>query len=113
VIAPLQVFDPAGTMRFIADEGITAFPAAPAMYQAILNHPDADVIDLSSLRLATLGAAAIPVEMVESMRGRLGIETVVTGYGITEGSGIVTMCRYDDPPEVIATSCGRPLPGSK
>ena len=110
-IVPLDVFEPAATMQRIAAERITAFPGAPAMYQAILNHPDADGFDLGSLRLAILGAAAIPVELVEAMRGRLGIETVVTGYGITEGSGIVTMCRYDDPPEVIAHTCGRPLPG--
>ena len=110
-IVPLQVFEPAATMKRIVDERITAFPGAPAMYQAILNHPDADAFDASSLRLAILGAAAIPVELVQAMRGRLGIETVVTGYGITEGSGIVTMCRFDDPPEVIAHTCGRPLPG--
>ncbi len=110
-IYPLEVFEPASTMHSIADERITAFPGAPAIYQAILNHPDVDSIDWSALRLAILGAAAIPVELVEQMRERLGLECVVTGYGITEGSGIVTMCRHDDEPEVIAHSCGRPLPG--
>jgi HIP---CoA ligase len=98
-------------MRFIEAEGITAFPGAPAMYQAMLNHPDADTTDFSTLRLSILGAAAIPVELVEGMRGRFGIESVVTGYGITEGSGIVTMCHFDDPPEVISETDGRPLPG--
>ena len=89
-IVPLQVFEPAATMRFIAEERITAFPGAPAIYQAMLNHPDVDAFDLSSLRLAILGAAAIPVELVEQMRGRLGLECVVAGFGITESSGIVT-----------------------
>jgi acyl-CoA synthetase (AMP-forming)/AMP-acid ligase II len=110
-IVPLQVFEPAATMRFIAEERITAFPGAPAIYQAILNHPDVDAFDLTSLRLAILGAAAIPVELIEQMHGRLGLECVVAGFGITESSGIVTMCRYDDPPEIIAHTCGRPLPG--
>jgi acyl-CoA synthetase (AMP-forming)/AMP-acid ligase II len=110
-IVPLEVFEPAATMRFIAEERITAFPGAPAIYQGMLNHPDVDAFDLSSLRLAILGAAAIPVELVERMRGRLGLECVVSGYGLTENSGIVSMCRYDDPPEVVAHTCGRPLPG--
>jgi HIP---CoA ligase len=110
-IYPLQVFDPADTVRFIAEEGITAFPGAPSIYQTILNSPDVDLGDLSSLRLAILGAASIPVELVEQMRGRLGVERVVAGFGITESSGIVTMCRYDDPPEIVAHTCGRPLPG--
>jgi acyl-CoA synthetase (AMP-forming)/AMP-acid ligase II len=110
-IVPLQVFDPGATMQLIVDERITAFPGAPAIYQSILNHPEVDSFDWSSLRLAILGAAAIPVEMIEQMRGRLGLEFVVTGYGLTEGSGIVTMCTHDDPAEVIAHTCGRPLPG--
>jgi HIP---CoA ligase len=36
---------------------------------------------------------------------------VVTGYGLTETTGTVSMCRFDDPPEVIAQTVGRPLPG--
>jgi acyl-CoA synthetase (AMP-forming)/AMP-acid ligase II len=45
------------------------------------------------------------------MRTELPFETIVTGYGLTETTGTVTMCRHDDPPEVIATTVGRPLPG--
>jgi acyl-CoA synthetase (AMP-forming)/AMP-acid ligase II len=45
------------------------------------------------------------------MRQELGFHTVVTGYGLTETTGTVSMCRYDDPPEVIARTVGRPLPG--
>ncbi len=110
-IYPLLVFDPASVMRRIAEERISAFPGAPAMYQAILNDPAVESFDTSSLRLAVLGAAAIPVELIERMRTRLGIECVVTGYGITEASGIVSMCRYDDPAEVVAHTSGRALPG--
>ena len=71
-IYPLLVFDPPSVMRRIAEEGITAFPGAPAMYQAILNDPTVESFDLSSLRLAILGAAAISVDLVEGMRNRLG-----------------------------------------
>ena len=56
------------------------------------------------------GAAAIPVEMIYQMRERLGFETIVTGYGLTETSGIVTMCRHDDDPETIARTSGRAIP---
>jgi acyl-CoA synthetase (AMP-forming)/AMP-acid ligase II len=45
------------------------------------------------------------------MRQELRFETVVTGYGLTETTGTVSMCRHDDSPEVIATTVGRPLPG--
>ena len=45
------------------------------------------------------------------MREKLGFETVVTGYGLTEGSGLATMCRHDDDPETIAKTSGRAMPG--
>ena len=64
-----------------------------------------------ALRLAVTGAAAIPVELIHRMRDELGFETVITGYGLTESCGIVTMCRFDDDPETIATTSGRAIPG--
>ena len=33
----------------------------------------------------------------------------MTGYGLTEASGIATMCRHDDPPEVISATSGRAI----
>ena len=65
---------------------------------------------MSTLRLSVTGAAAIPVEMIYQMRQKLGFETIVTGYGLTETSGIVTMCRHDDDPETIARTSGRAIP---
>ena len=85
-------------------------PGPPAIYQTILNHPDLETFDMSTLRLAVTGAAAVPVEMIYQMRERLGFETIVTGYGLTETSGIATMCRHDDDPETIAHTSGRAIP---
>ena len=64
--------------------------------------PTSTSFDLSTLRLSVTGAAAIPVELIIDMREKLGFETVVTGYGLTETHGIATMCRHDDDPETIA-----------
>jgi acyl-CoA synthetase (AMP-forming)/AMP-acid ligase II len=86
-------------------------PGPPTLYQTILNHPDRDRHDLSSLRLSVTGAAAIPVELILRMRKELTFETIITGYGLTESCGIATMCRYDDDPETIATTSGRAIPG--
>ena len=84
-------------------------PGPPAIYQTILN-ADRSKYDTSSLRLAVTGAAVVPVEMVIAMREEMGIESVVTGYGLTEMTGIVSMCRHDDDPETIAYSSGRSIP---
>ena len=107
---PHAVFDVPSVMARVPEERITMLPGPPAIYQTILNHPDLDSFDMSTLRLAVTGAAAIPVEMILQMRARLGFETIVTGYGLTEGSGIATMCRHDDDPETIANTSGRAIP---
>ena len=109
-ILPQPVFDVPTVMERVPRDAITMLPGPPAIYQTILNHPDLERFDLSSLRLAVTGAAAIPVEMVRRMYDTLGFETVVTGYGLTESHGIATMCRHDDDPETIATTSGRAIP---
>jgi Acyl-CoA synthetases (AMP-forming)/AMP-acid ligases II len=70
-----------------------------------------DQYDTSSLRAAMTGAASIPVETVVDMRQRLGFETVITAYGMTETHGLVTACAADDPPDVVASTSGKALPG--
>ena len=88
-------------------------PGPPTLYQSILAHPDRAKYDLSALRLAVTGAAAIPVELIQRMRRELGFETIITGYGLTECCGIVSMCRFDDDPETIATTSGRAIPDTE
>jgi acyl-CoA synthetase (AMP-forming)/AMP-acid ligase II len=110
-IVPHAVFDVLPVMQRVVEERISMLPGTPTVFQSILNHPDFASFDLSSLRLSVTGAATVPVEIIRRMRQELRFETVVTGYGLTETTGTVSMCRHDDSPEVIATTVGRPLPG--
>jgi len=109
-IVPHPVFDVPSVMRRVDEERISMLPGAPAIYQTILDHPDLDRFDLSTLRLAVTGAATVPVEMVRRMASELTFKTIVTGYGLTESTGIATMCRHTDDPETIANTAGRPIP---
>jgi len=108
---PQAVFDVDSVMARIARERITVVPGPPTLYQAMLVSPERAKHDLSSFRLAVTGAAVIPVELVHAMRNELRLETVITAYGLTEGTGVATMCRRDDDPETIATTSGRAIPG--
>ena len=108
-IIPQLVFDAAKVLERVANERITMLPGPPTLYQSFLASPELADTDLSSLRLAVTGAAAIPVELIHRMRDELGFETIITGYGLTETCGIVTMCRFDDDPETIATTSGRAI----
>ncbi len=110
-VLPQAVFDAGVVMQRVAYERITVLPGPPTVFQSMLEHPERARFDLGSLRLSVTGAATVPVEVVRRMREDLRIATVVTGYGLTETTGTVSMCHHDDPPEVVATTVGRPLPG--
>jgi acyl-CoA synthetase (AMP-forming)/AMP-acid ligase II len=111
---PVATFDVDETMRLIDAERITLLPGAPTIYQSLLAAPNRGEVDLGSLRLAVTGAAIVPVVLIERMRAPapegLGIDQVVTAFGMTEAV-VATMCREDDSAETVATTCGRAVPG--
>jgi acyl-CoA synthetase (AMP-forming)/AMP-acid ligase II len=107
---PHAVFDVPAIFERVRKERVSVLPGPPTIYQAFLAHEDRARFDLSCLRLAVTGAAPTPVELIRRMRDELGFDTVVTGYGLTECCGTVSMCRADDDPETIATTSGRALP---
>ena len=98
-------------MRMVQDQKITVLPGPPTIYQTLLDHPSRKDFDLSSLRFAVTGAAIVPVVLIERMQSELDFKIVLTAYGLTEATGFGTMCRADDDPVTVATTCGRPMAG--
>ncbi|WP_043673881.1 FadD3 family acyl-CoA ligase [Streptomyces xylophagus] len=110
---PQPVFDVDTVLANIAAERVSVLPGPPTLHQSLLDHPARDAHDLSALRLVVTGAAVVPLRLVERLRGELGVGTVLTAYGLSEASGIVTMCRRGDDPAVIASTSGRAIPGTE
>ncbi|MFF8379684.1 FadD3 family acyl-CoA ligase [Streptomyces sp. NPDC015661] len=113
VIVPQSVFTVDTVLANIAAERITVLPGPPTLHQSLLDHPARPASDLATLRLVVTGAAVVPLRLVERLRSELGVGTVLTAYGLSEASGIVTMCRRDDPDGTIAETSGRPIPGTE
>ena len=109
-MVPEPVFDVDVVLQRVSDERISVLPGPPTIFQSILDHPKRDRYDLTSLRLVVTGAAVVPVELVEALWSDLGIETVLTAYGLTEATGTVTMCRRGDSAQVISATSGRAIP---
>jgi acyl-CoA synthetase (AMP-forming)/AMP-acid ligase II len=109
-MVPEPVFDVHQVVARIEQERISVLPGPPTIFQSILDHPDRKSFALESLRLVVTGAALVPVELVRGLWTDLGIETVLTAYGLTEACGTVTMCRRGDSAEVIAGTSGRAIP---
>ncbi|MCF3939768.1 FadD3 family acyl-CoA ligase [Gordonia tangerina] len=108
---PLAVYSPAEAMRLAATQRATVFPGAPTIFQTILDDPTRAEHDLSSLRLVVTGAAIVPVVLIERLQSDLGVDTVITAYGLTEASGFVSTCTPDDDDETVANTCGRAFEG--
>ena len=107
----LPRFEPGEVLRAIEQHEITATMLVPSMLYALLDHPDADTTDLTSLETIYYGASAInPVRLGEAVR-RWG-PIFAQYYGQSEAPMVITyLAKSDhDPdghPERLA-SCGRP-----
>jgi len=93
---PEPVFDVQKVLTRIAAEKVSMLPGPPTLFLSILNDPNRDSFDLSSLRVAVTGAAAIPVSMIERMRDELTFKNIITAYGYN------VMLGYLDNPEATA-----------
>jgi acyl-CoA synthetase (AMP-forming)/AMP-acid ligase II len=103
---PCPIFDADKIIQIINKEKISMLPGPPTLYQSILTSELVKTMDISSLRLGVTGAASIPIQLIKDMKETLGFETVITAYGLTESTGVVTMCTPDDDYETIATTSG-------
>lgn len=99
----------ASTIELIERERVTVGQGVPTQWSLVMAHPSLPEADLSSLRIAGIGAARVPAELVREMRRTLGCPVVVR-YTSTESS-LGTGTRPDDPDEVVATTVGRPVAG--
>ena len=106
----MAVFDVPAVLKAISTHQISVMPGPPTLFQSILMHPNLDAFDISSLKKATTCAATIPTQLIVAMRETLGIDTVITAYGLSETCGLVTMCRPGDAPDIIAKTSGRAIP---
>jgi HIP---CoA ligase len=110
-ILPEPVLEPENLLGRVAVERVTYLPGPPTLFQTLLSMKARDPRALASVRVSITGASSVAPPLIEAMRAELGIPTVLTGYGLTESCGTATMSRADDPPEIVATSCGRAIPG--
>ena len=106
----LEFFDPLKALEAIAAQRCTAVNGVPTMFVAILNHPDFDHYDLTSLRTGVMAGAPCPEETMNQVRTKMHCEEVVIAFGQTESAPVMTMTRRDDPVELRVATVGRLLP---
>lgn len=108
-----KTFDVDQVFRTVERERITILPGPPTIYHAMLAYAGRERYDLSSLRLAVTGASTVPAELIRRMHDDLSFTTIHTGYGLTESTGTISLCRQGDPMNVVSRTSGRPIPGTE
>ncbi|MEE8470965.1 MAG: AMP-binding protein [Dehalococcoidia bacterium] len=106
-ILPMESFDPGEALRLIDEEKVTNFSGAPTMYIMMLDHPDFANRDTSSIKSCIIGGADVSPDLVRTIRDKMGIKDVISGYGMTENTGISTCSRRGDPIELVANTAGK------
>jgi len=84
----LLVPDPRNTLQIleiIAREKVTLYPGVPAMYIAIIHHPQVTDYNLRSVRVCLSGGAPLPPEVAQKFEVVTGGK-LVEGYGMSESS---------------------------
>ncbi|MCM3669350.1 o-succinylbenzoate--CoA ligase [Mesobacillus maritimus] len=84
-----DVFDPVRIMQKIHDEKITCLFLVPAMWQALMNVPNFESYDISSLRFAVSGGAPCPITVIEFFQSRN--IPFYEGFGLTETAPFVSI----------------------
>ncbi len=108
-IVMLPRFDAKQTLKAITRNQITAMPGVPTMYQALLDHPDIDKTNFSSLKVCVSGGAPLPLELKKKFEAKTGAK-LVEGYGLTESSGVVSANPYSGLNK--SGTIGQPVPGT-
>jgi acyl-CoA synthetase (AMP-forming)/AMP-acid ligase II len=102
----MRAFDPGRLLGTIATEQVTVLLAVPAMLNFMIQMPDLDRYDLSTLRWMMSGAAPVPVTLIEAWTARgIPIHQV---YGLTESCGPACLTSPEDA-VAKAGSTGRPF----
>lgn len=110
LVLPGGNFDARQTLEAVAIEGCTAVYGVPTMYLAMLEQPELESFDLTSLRTGLIGGAPCPPDLLGAIRTRLHVTGLSTVCGMTETSPISTQTLPTDPTEVRDHSVGRPTP---
>ncbi|HWE32127.1 MAG TPA: long-chain fatty acid--CoA ligase [Solirubrobacteraceae bacterium] len=101
-------FDANRALEIIERDRVTVFEGVPTMYSAMLNAPEGERYDTSSLQVCISGGAAMPVEVMRAFEQKFDC-TVLEGYGLSETSPMASFNHPDR--ERKPGSIGTPVAG--
>ena len=105
----LDAFDPGAALQAIETQAVSMVGNVPAMWGMLFNHEAFAETDLSSLELAVVAGQAPSEDILAGMAQ--AATHAVTGWGLTETAGFVTLTDPGTPVAELTDTVGRPFPG--
>ena len=102
-------FNPKVALGAIEGEKLTCMNGVPTMYSAIINHPEFNCYDISSLKKGIMAGSNCYPEFMEEV-SKLFEMTVISVYGLSEASPGCTMSSVSDGKKIRYETVGRNLP---
>ena len=110
MVFPGEAFDPRLALEAVQAEGCTALYGVPTMFISVLNQPEFDSFNVSTLRTGIMAGSPCPIATMREVIARLNMREVTIGYGMTETSPLTTQTATDDPLEERVSTVGRVHP---
>jgi acyl-CoA synthetase (AMP-forming)/AMP-acid ligase II len=107
-VVVMRGFDAAGWLREVARRRVTNSAMVPLQFQRILEHPDFDAHDLSSIKCLMCCGSPLGADLKADILRRLNPQLVEL-YGLTEG--VITTLEPEEA-EGRLSSVGKPLIGT-
>jgi fatty-acyl-CoA synthase len=103
-----ETFDALEALKIIDEEKVTTMFGTPSMLIMILQHPEFDKYDVSSLKKGLVAGAPVPMELMKRL-SELEIGGMMNIYGLVE-NGLVSATAPWDSNERIVSTVGRVAP---
>ncbi|MBB41956.1 MULTISPECIES: class I adenylate-forming enzyme family protein [Hyphomonas] len=88
-------WDAGEALKIIEREKVSSLGGVPVMARELINHPDFEKTDTSSLAQLSGGGAQVPPDLVHKIESAISTARPATGYGMTETCGIITSVSAD------------------
>lgn len=113
----LRKVDPQTVFELIEREQVTICMGVPTVFNMLVNFPEIDKYDTSSLRLSISGGSPVSLALIQAVEAKMG-GRCVQAYGLTETSPLLTLAfpksylgATDEERQQIQATTGHPVLG--
>ncbi len=110
-MVPVESFSPTKVMNAITVEKCTAVHGVPTMFIAMLEHPDFEKYNFSSLRTGIMAGSPCPIKVMRQVVDKMNMTEITIVFGQTEASPGCTQTTTEDSLELRVNTVGRVFDG--